>query len=1335
MAPKRILILAAILAGLVTVLIFSFFGAHVDEGDYLTHEERAFLERHGPVRFVSQTNYPPFEYLSDERGMEGMCIELARWMSTELGFRVIFDYMTFEEAQHAVRDGRAEVLTSLFFSEKRQEIFDFTNPMFEVPALIFVRAERPDIKEIKDLNGKKVAMQRGDYAAEYLSSKGIDCQIVPTADFAQATDLVIAGKADAVIGDEQIVFHHLYDNNLTQHVKSVGKPLYVGKNCMGLKKGSPLAPIIRKGIIQAARRGVINNLNAKWLGRKYLTGDPWYRRYAMELAIAVAALFAGAAMAVFWNVRLRKLVNDRTADLKLSEEKYRSLADDALDTSDVCMVVVGPDGLVVWANSALKSIFGIDPKKAVGRSLDAVFDGAFEKTRPGLSELLLAMKEPLGKEGAAGAKEYCVETAHGEPKWVSHWSGQISVGLYRGGRIEHLTDVTERKNRLNEISREKELWEKTINAVPEYIAIIDGEYRIVRANRAMLERLNLPDGEVLGRTCYACVHMTGEPSELCPHAKLLADGREHSVEIFEERLGGTMQVTVTPLYDENGGLLGSVHVARDLTEQKNAERILMGQRDLSIAIGASKDPEEALGMALDAALLIDGVDAGGAYVVDENTGEVTIVTHRGLGEEILGHISRIESGSPQARLTAKGLPYYYPFRELAVATGMKVPKKKFKASVLLPLVHEGKAVAALNLFSGFLPEFGNETKHYLESIAIQIAGIISRKKSSQKLRESQLSLNSLFEHMEDMLFVLDDHGRVMHTNRIVQEKLGYAPEELAGMDALCLHPEHIAEEAGRVHDAILTAGRGYCPYPLITRNGSTIPSETVYSRGEWDGKKAFFGVARDRSEALAAEREIRKELAFRKAVIESALEGVCVCHEMPEFPFVRFTVWNSKMEELVGYTMEEINRLGWYQTVYPDENLRKTAIERMERMREGEDIMGEDWPITAKDGSVKIVRIMTSLLDYGGEHRSVLAMMTDVTEAKRTENIIRESEEFFRAVAAGNPVPMAVSDDQGKSIFINQRFVDTFGYSQEELPSINEWWPLAYPDNEVRRKTKLMWREIVKSAMEGGETEPRESLVKCKDGTMKLMEFRYAHAAGRGIVIATDLTERKKAENELRRYARVQEVLLREVNHRVKNNLTAIISMLHMEEDRSTLRGEEVGFATLHSIEGRVRCLLSVHTLLSAAQWQPLPITDLVGEVLDSTVRVFSPAARPSLKIGPSALKIDSDHAHSLTIILNELATNSMKYAKPAEGPVKIEVSMETEEEKAILTYRDNGQGYPESVLSSVRPEGSIGFTLMEGIAGTSLGGEIRFMNDLGAKAVLVFPLDGETDYESGEAS
>jgi PAS domain S-box-containing protein len=128
---------------------------------------------------------------------------------------------------------------------------------------------------------------------------------------------------------------------------------------------------------------------------------------------------------------------------------------------------------------------------------------------------------------------------------------------------------------------------------------------------------------------------------------------------------------------------------------------------------------------------------------------------------------------------------------------------------------------------------------------------------------------------------------------------------------------------------------------------------------------------------------LQKDHSFRKGVIERAAEGVCVCHDIPESPHVRFTVWNTRMVDITGYSLEEINTKGWYQAMYPDPAVQEKAIKRMNQMREGNDLHGERWEVVRSDGEKRILSISTSVLTADDGVIHVLGLMMDVTEEER----------------------------------------------------------------------------------------------------------------------------------------------------------------------------------------------------------------------------------------------------------------------------------------------------------------------------------------------------------------
>ena len=135
-------------------------------------------------------------------------------------------------------------------------------------------------------------------------------------------------------------------------------------------------------------------------------------------------------------------------------------------------------------------------------------------------------------------------------------------------------EITAGKQPDEELWEEKQLWERTFDSIPDLIAILDCKHQIVRVNRAMAERLGRTAQQCVGLKCYETLCGSNQPPAYCPHVLTLADGQEHAAEVEPSRLGGHFAISTTPLRDQAGGIIGSVHVARDIGEQKKIQETL-----------------------------------------------------------------------------------------------------------------------------------------------------------------------------------------------------------------------------------------------------------------------------------------------------------------------------------------------------------------------------------------------------------------------------------------------------------------------------------------------------------------------------------------------------------------------------------------------------------------------------------------------------------------------------------------------------------------------------------------------------------------------------------------
>lgn len=248
-------------------------------------------------------------------------------------------------------------------------------------------------------------------------------------------------------------------------------------------------------------------------------------------------------------------------ELRRSEENYREIFN---ATHEAIFVHDAETGEILDVNQTMLDMFGYSRDELPGMTGDA-----FRTEEPYSHAEALRRIRLAGTEGPQ-VFEWLSKRKNGERFWTEVALRATRIGG-EGRVLAVVRDITERKQSQAALVRAKEDWERTFDAVPDLIAILDAEHRVVRANRAMAERLRTSPEQCVGLRCFEVVHGTEAPPLFCPHAQLLRDGREHDAEVCEARLGGHFHVSTSPLRDTDGKLIGSVHVARDITDRKRAE--------------------------------------------------------------------------------------------------------------------------------------------------------------------------------------------------------------------------------------------------------------------------------------------------------------------------------------------------------------------------------------------------------------------------------------------------------------------------------------------------------------------------------------------------------------------------------------------------------------------------------------------------------------------------------------------------------------------------------------------------------------------------------------------
>ncbi len=324
--------------------------------------------------------------------------------------------------------------------------------------------------------------------------------------------------------------------------------------------------------------------------------------------------------------------------------------------------------------------------------------------------------------------------------------------------------------------------------------------------------------------------------------------------------------------DTQGNPVRMTGTHQDITNRKEAELLLHLQRDLILALGSTSDINEAFRQVLTAAFRIEGIDCGGGYLLDTSTGGLNLVAHQGLSPDFIAKATCYPADAPETRLVMAGQPVYKRYHTVAQPDQVK-DQEKLYALAVIPVLHNGHVIAALNLASHTQDVIAANTRYALEVIAAQIGVVIARIKAEVARQESLQNLQTLFDTVNDFLFILDAEGNIVKVNPAVQRRLGYSAEELLGMHVLEVHPPDRREEAGAIVAAMLDGKATVCPVPLITKTGQFIPVETKVVKDQWSGQDGLFGLSRDISERLLTEAVLLEREQLLNALFRQAIDG------------------------------------------------------------------------------------------------------------------------------------------------------------------------------------------------------------------------------------------------------------------------------------------------------------------------------------------------------------------------------------------------------------------------------------------------------------------------------
>lgn len=465
----------------------------------------------------------------------------------------------------------------------------------------------------------------------------------------------------------------------------------------------------------------------------------------------------------------------------------------------------------------------------------------------------------------------------------------------------------------------------------------------------------------------------------------------------------------------------------------------------------------------------------------------------------------------------------------------------------------------------------------------------------------------------------------------------------------------------------------------------------------------------------------------------------------------RFIRMNKAFTDAYGWGESDMSTVeSWFEKAYPDPDYRRGVLETwsadVERAAQTDGkITARVYRVAGKDGSVHEVEITAALFE--GE---MFGTFLDLTERNLSERLLRASEETLRSLFEEAPLGIVRMDLGSKRLWVNKAFTETLGYGGEDIPTFEDWLRRAYPDNACREQIRADWARVSRRAMEeGGRLESAEVTVTGKDGRRHEMQFSGVIVGNEVFGMWIDLTERNRAERQLREQrdqiahtGRVSALgqLAASLAHELDQPLGAILNNAEaarillgktkprISELREILEDIVVDDRRAGQILDRIRAMVQKHP------FQPTPVD--IPRLLKETVHLVQPAAaKKRIKLEtfcePGLPKVEGDPILLQQALLNLVLNSVDAIGQRDDGVISLRAG-EAEASCVGISVSDNGGGVaPDEAAYLLQPfhttkEGGLGMGLP--IANSIMeqhGGFLRVDNQPGRGLAVSLILPG----------
>jgi PAS domain S-box-containing protein len=531
----------------------------------------------------------------------------------------------------------------------------------------------------------------------------------------------------------------------------------------------------------------------------------YYPRHGVPVAVTLSAVYCGMALfaghpspdivpsalarAVVFVV-VAGVVSYLSARIHHDTRMCRRLVS-VVSSSNDAILGLHLDGTITDWNDAATNLYGYTEMEMLGKSITLLSPPTHEQEIP----LLL---EKIRNDQVIDRYETERRTKEGKTIQVS-----LSISPIKNRQNEIIGassighDITERKRFENEILDAKNEWERTFDAVPDLIAIINHQYRILRVNKSMADRLGMPAEKIVGRACYEVIDHETTPVDDCPLTSLINDGLSHTREAHLDLLNGDFLISVSSLHDVEGNIIGSVHVMRDVTEKKRAERALQESEAKYRAI-VETSPN-----------IIWEIDPYGKFTYISPQGGILL----GYSKNELENTSILDLIPPGKRDAVRQVLVEYAQDSSVHLTEVEVSHHLTHEQIILEIY--SKSVS--------------DEKGKLLGLRGMAVNVTQRKKTQKELADRERFLQRLIETISNPIFYKDQNGKYTGCNTAFLAYIGLPREKIIGKSVYDISPKDLADIYS-AKDQELFASHGIQTYDAKVRYADGTLHDVIFNK-------------------------------------------------------------------------------------------------------------------------------------------------------------------------------------------------------------------------------------------------------------------------------------------------------------------------------------------------------------------------------------------------------------------------------------------------------------------------------------------------------------------------